>query len=67
MSFKHKVQYFTNISIVLEKPITGRGRGGGRVPSMEWGSKTFTKTVIGPPINRHFRVKKTAIKQSSLD
>ena len=63
MSFKHKVQYFTNISIVLEKPITG----GGRVLNMEWGSKTFPKTVIGPPINRHFRVKKTAIKQSSLD
>ena len=64
MSFKHKVQYFTNISIVLEKPITGWG---GRVLNMEWGSKTFTKTVIGPPSNRHFRVKKTAIKQSSLD
>ena len=29
MSFKHKVQYFTNISIVLEKPITGGGGGGG--------------------------------------
>ena len=66
MSFKHKVQYFTNISIVLEKPITGGG-GGVEGLNMEWGSKTFPKTVIGPPINRHFRVKKTAIKQSSLD